>query len=40
LENVSFAYGKVKWEYTPIDHTGKPGSATDRTWDLEANKQG
>lgn len=40
LESVSFAYGKIKWEYTPIDHTGKPGSATDRTWDLEANKQG
>jgi type VI secretion system secreted protein Hcp len=40
MENVSFAYGKIKWEYTPIDHTGKPGSATDRTWDLEKNKQG
>jgi type VI secretion system secreted protein Hcp len=40
LESISFAYGKIKWEYTPIDHTGKPGSATDRTWDLEANKPG
>lgn len=40
LEEVTFAYGKIKWEYTPIDHTGKPGSATDRTWDLETNKQG
>ncbi|WP_089730062.1 Hcp family type VI secretion system effector [Candidatus Thiosymbion oneisti] len=39
LENVSLAYGKIKWEYTPIDHTGKPGSATDRTWNLETNKQ-
>lgn len=37
LENVSFAYGKIKWEYTPIDHTGAPGSATDRTWNLEKN---
>ena len=39
LESVNFAYGKIKWEYTPIDHTGKPGSATDRTWNLETNKQ-
>jgi len=38
-EQASFAYGKIKWEYTPIDHTGKPGSATDRTWNLEKNKQ-
>jgi type VI secretion system secreted protein Hcp len=39
LETVSFAYGKIKWEYTPIDHTGKPGSTTDRTWNLETNVQ-
>lgn len=39
LEAVTFAYGKIKWEYTPIDHTGKPGSTTDRTWNLETNKQ-
>ena len=39
LENVSFAYGTIKWEYTPIDHTGAPGSTTDRTWNLETNKQ-
>ncbi|MES9939064.1 MAG: type VI secretion system tube protein Hcp [Candidatus Thiodiazotropha sp. 6PLUC2] len=39
LETVSFAYGKIKWEYTPIDHTGKPGSTVDRTWSLEKNKQ-
>mgnify|MGYP003572467063 FL=1 len=39
LENVSLAYGKIKWEYTPIDHTGAPGSTTDRTWNLETNKQ-
>ena len=38
-EQVGFAYGKIKWEYTPIDHTGSPGSATDRTWNLEKNKQ-
>ena len=39
LETVSFAYGKIKWEYTPIDNTGKAGASVDRTWDLEANKQ-
>lgn len=38
-EVVTFAYGTIKWEYTPIDHTGKPGSTTDRTWNLETNKQ-
>lgn len=38
-EAVTFAYGKIKWEYTPIDHTGAPGSTTDRTWNLETNVQ-
>ncbi|KAA6187372.1 type VI secretion system tube protein Hcp [Thiohalocapsa marina] len=38
-EQVSFAYGKIKWEYTPIDDTGAPGSTTDRKWDLEKNQQ-
>ncbi len=39
-ESVTFAFGKMKWEYTPIDDTGSPGAAVDRTWDLELNKQG
>ncbi len=39
IESLSFAYGKIKWEYTPIDHTGKAGSTTGRTWNLETNKQ-
>jgi type VI secretion system secreted protein Hcp len=38
-EKVTFAYGKIKWEYTPIDHAGAPGSSTDRTWSLEKNVQ-
>ncbi len=38
-EEVTFCYGQVKWEYTPIDQTGAAGSATDRTWSLETNKQ-
>ena len=39
IKTVAFAYGKIKWEYTPIDHTGKSGSTTDRTWNLKTNKQ-
>ncbi len=39
LETVTFNYGKIRWEYTPIDHTGKKGSTIKRGWDLEANKQ-
>jgi type VI secretion system secreted protein Hcp len=39
LETVTFAYGKFKWEYTPIDHTGMAGAATDRKWNLELNKR-
>ncbi len=39
LEDVSFVYGKIKWEYTPIDQTGAAGSKIDRTWNLETNKQ-
>jgi len=38
-EMVNFAYGKLKWEYTPVDHTGAAGAAVDRTWNLELNKQ-
>lgn len=39
LETVSLAYGKIKWEYTPIDQKGKASAAVDRTWDLEKNMQ-
>ncbi len=39
MEEVSFAYGKIKWEYTPIDQTGAAGATVDRTWNLETNKQ-
>ena len=38
-EEVSFAYGKMVWEYTPIDQKGAPGPAATRTWNLETNKQ-
>jgi len=39
LETVTFAYDKCKWEYTPIDNTGAPGSTTDRTFNLATNVQ-
>ena len=39
MEEVSLNYGKLKWDYTPIDHTGKKGSTVSRTWNLETNKQ-
>lgn len=39
LESVTFNYGKIEWEYTPIDQTGKKGAAVKQGWDLETNKQ-
>jgi len=39
VEEATFGYGKIKWEYTAIDHKGAPGATTDRTWNLEENKQ-
>jgi len=38
-EVVTFAYGKLVWEYTPVDQTGAAGAASTRTWNLETNKQ-
>ena len=45
MEKISFTYGKIqwygkiKWEYTPIDQAGAAGATVDRTWNLETNKQ-
>jgi type VI secretion system secreted protein Hcp len=39
LETVTVAYSKIKWEYTPIDAKGSPGSPSDKTWNLATNKQ-
>lgn len=39
LETVALNYGKIEWEYTPIDHAGKKGATVKQGWDLEANKQ-
>lgn len=38
-EQLSLAYGKIKWECTPIDQKGSPGAAVTRGWDLETNMQ-
>jgi type VI secretion system secreted protein Hcp len=38
-EEVSFAYGKIKWTYTQTDHkTGKPSGDVAGEWDLHSNK--
>ncbi len=40
MEHITFNYRKITWEYTPIDHTGKPtGQSIKRAWDVTANKQ-
>jgi type VI secretion system secreted protein Hcp len=39
-ESVSFNYGKIKWEYTPLGHDGKTGTKVGPMgWDLETNKK-
>ena len=38
-EQISFGYGKIKWEYVPVDQKGAVGDKVDRTWNLELNKQ-
>lgn len=41
VESVSFQYGKITWEYTPMDpKTGKPGTMVPANWDVLANKGG
>jgi type VI secretion system secreted protein Hcp len=40
VEHVTFNFGKIKWEYTPIGHDGKPGSKVGPLgWNLEENKK-
>jgi len=41
LEEVSFNYGKITWNYITTDHrTGKPGGNVESHWDLVVNKGG
>jgi type VI secretion system secreted protein Hcp len=39
LEEVSFNYGEIKWEYVETDHgTGKPKGNVAAEWSLKENK--
>jgi type VI secretion system secreted protein Hcp len=41
LEEVTFAYGKIEWTYTEVDHiTGKPKGDVKTHWDLTTNSGG
>ncbi len=41
VESFTLQYGKIKWEYCPIDvKTGAKGGAVACEWDLIANKGG
>lgn len=37
-EAVTFNYGKITQEYTPVDRDGKPQGKVPFKWDLELNK--
>jgi type VI secretion system secreted protein Hcp len=40
MESLTFNFGKIKWEYTPTGHDGKPGSKVGPLgWNLEENKK-
>jgi type VI secretion system secreted protein Hcp len=41
LEEVTFAYGKIEWTYTEVDHeTGKAKGDVEAYWDLVSNTGG
>ncbi len=37
IEEVSFNFGQIQWEYTPKDHMGRPLGALQSGWNLEEN---
>jgi type VI secretion system secreted protein Hcp len=37
LEEVAFNFGKINWDYTPMDASGNPGSPQRSGWNLETN---
>jgi len=39
LEEVSFRYGKIQWEYIPYDSMGNPGTPIKTGWDRTVNKE-
>jgi len=40
LEEVTFRFSKIEWEYTPFDNKGVAGGAVKASWDAAANKAG
>ena len=38
LEEVSFRFGVVRWEYVPVTHAGKPGAALEAGWNTAEGK--
>ena len=39
LEQVSFRFGRIKWEYWPTDREGREGAPIVKEWDLTTNKE-
>jgi len=40
LEDVSFNYGEMEWEYTETDHsTGKPKGNVETEWDMKPSEK-
>jgi type VI secretion system secreted protein Hcp len=38
LEQVSLNFGKIEWDYTPVNADGSPGTPVSASWGLSANK--
>ena len=38
LEEISLRYRQIRWEYTPYDNQGNPGTKVTAGWSLETNK--
>lgn len=38
IEEVTFNFGTIQWEYVPTGHPGKAAASTVAGWSLEANK--
>jgi type VI secretion system secreted protein Hcp len=39
LEEVTFNFGKVRWEYMELNSDGTPGGTTPTGWNLETNEE-
>ena len=38
IEEVSMNFGRIQWEYIPVDHMGKAAAALMAGWSMEANE--